>query len=357
VSGGQERLPVRPPPASPAGRVVTVEFDSAVLAGNPWGDPTRRLLHVYLPPGYSAAAERYPVFWDLAAYTSAGPAHSAWRQRGENLPQRLDRLHAEGAIGPVICAMPDCYTSLGGNQYVDSPALGRYAAYLVDELVPLVDTEFRTIKEARGRAVFGKSSGGYGALSLVCRRPGVWGAVAAHAPDCGFDRVYFPEFPIACRVLAPYAGDLIGFVAEFWRRREVGSDDWRALMVLCLAASYDPDPAVPERLRLPFTLDTCELDPAAWARWAAFDPLHFCRESSRHLGHLAGLWLDAGERDEYHIQFGLRQLHQQLTAAGIAHTYETFSGGHRDLDWRLDHSLPYLYRALAAGGCPDRRSG
>ncbi len=345
------RPPLRRLPEVPAGTVVTVEHRSALLAGNPWGDPVDRLLHVYLPPGYpGTAGQRYPVFWDLAAYSSSGPAHLNWRQHGENLPERLDRLLAAGAIGPLICVLPDCYTSLGGNQYVNSPAVGRYADYLADELVPLVDASFKTIPFAAGRALFGKSSGGYGALSLVCRRPGVWGAAAAHAPDCGFDRVYLPEFPAACRVLAPYAGDLAGFVADFWQQREVGGDQWRALLILCLAASYDPDPATPERLRLPFTLDTCELDAAAWARWTAFDPLHFCCTGGEHLGRLAGLWLDAGERDEYHIQFGLRQLHRQLTAAGIAHTYETFDGGHRALDWRLDHSLPYLYRALAAAG-------
>ena len=60
---------------------------------------------------------------------------------------------------PVIVVFPDCFTSLGGNQYINSSAIGHYADYLNDELVPFVDAQFRTRSSAEHRGCFGKSSG------------------------------------------------------------------------------------------------------------------------------------------------------------------------------------------------------
>ena len=51
-------------------------------------------------------------------------------------------------MGPVIIVFPDCFTALGGNQYVNSSAIGNYADYLTRELIPFVDREFRTLARA-----------------------------------------------------------------------------------------------------------------------------------------------------------------------------------------------------------------
>lgn len=329
----------RPAPAQPAGRIVSLQHQSQALQGNPWNDPSERQLAVYLPPGYDENQGPYPVLWDLAAYTNSGPGHLNWRNHGENLPQRLDRLISSGQLQPSLCVFPDCYTSLGGNQYVNSPAIGNYADYLVQELVPLVDANFNTIPSPAGRALFGKSSGGYGAIYLACHFPGVWGAVAAHAPDVGFDRVYLPDFPKTCTVLAPYQSDLGEFVRSFWNKNQPKGHDFHALMVLCLAASYDPDPEEPGRLRLPFRLDTCELDHDAWNRWLSFDPLQLMHKHTRALQQLRHFWLDVGKYDQYNIQFGARQFSREMREVGISHQFQEFEGTHSGIDWRLDLSL------------------
>ena len=59
-------------------------------------------------------------------------------------PKKLDRLIATNRMPPVIVVFPDCFTRLGGNQYINSSAIGRYADYLNQEIVPLIDSEFRT---------------------------------------------------------------------------------------------------------------------------------------------------------------------------------------------------------------------
>ena len=342
---------LRPPPPRSTGQVVAVEHRSEILAGNPLGDPAARVVHVYLPPGYDAQPDRrYPVLWNLAAFTSSGPAQVAWRNHGENLPGRLDRLIESGALPPVLCAFPDSYTALGGNQFVNSPAIGRYADYLCDELVALVDRTFRTIPESSARAVFGKSSGAFGALHLAMHRPGVFAAVASHAGDCGFDRVYLRDFPVCCDQLAGFDGDLEAFVRWFWRARRPGHRAFHALMTLCLAASYSPDSAAPLGLALPFNLRTCRLDPEIWSRWLAFDPVNAAPRYSEELKSLAALWIDAGDRDQYFIHYGTRELHEKLDESGIDHHFEEFEGTHSGIDWRFDHSLPWLLGKMQQGG-------
>lgn len=332
----------------PQGEVRRVEHQSRLLEGNPWEDPTVRDLCVYLPPGYSDNHKPYPVLWDLAAFTNSGLGHVGWRHRGENLPQRLDRLIAGGEMPPVVVAMPDCYTSLGGNQYLNSAAVGPYADYLSEELVPFLSERFNVIDSAAGRGAFGKSSGGYGALVLALLYPGLWGAVASHSGDMGFEWVYRPTFPVSCRVLERYQGDPEAFLQAFWSRRKVGGDEYSTLLTLAMAASYDPDSRAPGKIRLPFTLDTCEIIPERWQRWLEFDPIHLLESHGNSLRELRALHIDVGNRDEYHIQFGTRKFAARLEELGIQHHFEEFEGTHRDLDWRLDLSLPLLARALTA---------
>jgi len=343
LSGLRPERPRRP------GRVESFVHSSTILDRcNPLGDPTQRTTWVWLPPGYDDGDRMYPVLLSLPAYTSSGPAQIAWKNHGENLPQRLDRLVASGAMPPAIVVMPDTYTSLGGNQFVDTPAMGDYASYLVDELVPEIDRRFRTIPEAGARGVFGKSSGGFGALHLATRFPGVFGAVASHAGDCGFDRVYLRDFAACCDELAAWEREPESFVTGFWRLQRPGGRAFHTLMTLCLAASYSPAPGRALNLDLPFDLVTAKLVPDVWARWLKFDPVCWGDAEFESLAALDGLWLDAGNRDQYFIHYGTRELVGHLDRAGIDHRHEEFDGTHSGLDWRLDHSLPWLLSRLSA---------
>jgi S-formylglutathione hydrolase FrmB len=337
---------VRPSTDWPQGKIVRFRHRSGVLADNPWGDPTERDLSVYLPPSYSDSGPPLAALWDLAAFTNAGPGHLNWRNQGENLPSRLDRLIGSGQMEPAAVVFPDCYTSLGGNQYVNSPAVGRYADYLVVELVPFVEERLNLARSRDGRAVFGKSSGGYGALYHVMHYPETWGAAASHAGDVGFDLLFRTEFPKACSVLANYDGDPLTFLRAFWRRNRPMGHDFATLLIVAMAASYDPDPEDPGRIRLPFDLRTCAIDPERWQHWLEYDPLNLLDARTEALRSLRGLYIDVGIYDQYHIQYGTRRLVDALAAHGIAHRYEEFDGTHSAIDWRLDHSLPFLSAAL-----------
>ena len=122
------------------GRFEEHELRSDALHGNPLGDPHVRKLGVWLPPQYAEGRrQRFPVLYDLVGFTGSGLAHTNWKPFGENVPERAARLIREQKMGPAIIVFPDCFTAFGGNQYVNSSAIGRYADYLTRELIPYVD--------------------------------------------------------------------------------------------------------------------------------------------------------------------------------------------------------------------------
>jgi len=244
---------------------------------------------------------------------------------------------------------PGRSTSLGGNQYLNSESVGPYADYLFEELVPFVEEELNVRRGAEHRAAFGKSSGGFGAMYHAMTRPGAWAAVASHAGDAGFDLCYRTGFPSVATTLSAYEGGIEEFLEAFWTTGRVHGSQIEALMVLAMAASYDPDPRQPSSIRLPFDLRTCKLDQSRWRRWLEHDPVELAANSRciENLRKLEGLWIDCGRQDQFHIQYGTRLLAVKLAAAGVEHVYQEFEGTHSGIDFRFDLSLPYLYRAIA----------
>lgn len=339
-------MKVRPVSGGPRGKVVSLKHDSAVLQGNTWSDPHEREFNVYLPPAYSDSGNPYVALWDFAAFTNSGPGHLNWKNQGENIIQRLDRLIGSGQMPPVVVPIPDCYSSLGGNQYVNSDAVGRYADYVVDELVPLLSRHFNVIDDRDGRGVFGKSSGGYGALVHAMYYPETWGGLASHAGDIGFEWVYKPEFPKAAALLASMGGDPYRFLKSFWLKKSPGGPDYSTLMTLAMAASYDPGDSLETTIQLPFDLETLEMDQQRWSQWLKHDPLNLLDTYKKELKSLHMLYLDVGSRDQYNIQYGTRAFVNRLEILGIQHHFEEFDGTHSGMDWRLDVSLPILARAL-----------
>jgi len=330
--------------AIPEGKVHTLWLDSVVLRGNALGDAPRRRIDVYVPHGHDGAG--LPLLVDTVGFLNGGPSHSNWRNFGENLPERLDRLIASGALAPVVVAMPDCFTRLGGNQYINSPALGNWADFLLQEAVPFVERHFNCGGTGR-RGIFGKSSGGYGALVHALLFPDFWAAAACHSGDMGFELMFLPEFPGVLRALDNYGMNIGAWLEAFWRRPKQKSGDLHTLLLLAMCASFDPDMSAPYGIRLPVDLHTCEIIPERWHNFLKWDPLQIAVEKGAGLRQLKTLYFDCGTLDQYNLVYGARRLHRLLEQRGIAHVYEEFKDDHSGIDYRLDRSLPLLVRALA----------
>ena len=357
----------------PPGTLVVLDHTSKILKGNPLGDPHVRKLAVWLPPQYDEnPRRRFPALYDLTGFTGSGLAHANWKPFGDNIPERAARLIHQKKMGPAIFVLPDCFTALGGNQYVNSSAIGNYADYLTREIIPCVDGNFRTLARREHRGCFGKSSGGYGAIIHGMKYAKYWGAIADHSGDSYFDFVYWHDWPNTLNELAKYRaparkagafdvrressrkgladglddGRIKRFLAQVWKKEKLSGAETHCIMNLCMAASYDPDPGAPHGFRVPFNLESGELIEKRWAKWQAHDPINLVAKYQANLKSLRGIYIDCGWRDQFHIHYGTRILSKRLAEAGIRHTYEEFPDDHSDVDYRMDVSLPFLYQAL-----------
>jgi S-formylglutathione hydrolase FrmB len=329
----------------PQGELRRLEIESRALAGNLLGDPARRELHVYLPPDFRSA-DSPPLLVDLVGFTGSGQSHTNWKNFGENMPERLDRLIGEGHLPPVAVAFPDCFSRLGGNQYINSAAIGRYEDYLLGEVVPLVEEKFGVGGLGR-RGVFGKSSGGYGAIVHAMRHADFWAAAACHSGDMAFELCYLVDLPKVLTELAlKHEGSIERFIRHFESALKPGEKDMLVLNFIAMAASYDPDPSQFLGIRLPCDPATAVMIPERWANWQAHDPVNMAEASAGNLRRLKALFIDCGDHDQFNLLFGARQLHRTLTRLGIAHRYEEFPDDHSSVDYRMDESLPFLARAL-----------
>ncbi|MDQ2872386.1 MAG: esterase family protein [Candidatus Eremiobacteraeota bacterium] len=326
-------------------RVDAIESDA--LQKNPLADPSSRPVIVYTPPRYDEqASRRYPVLYCLHGYTGDAAALVSSRPWETNVVQWMDRLITAGEMPDALLVIVDGFTRLGGSQYVNSVHNGGYATYVVSEIVGHVDRSYRTIPNEGGRAVFGKSSGGFGALYLSMEYPGVFAAFASHSGDSYFRYAHTRSFPTLARTLERFGWDIRAFVEHFERQNKRPQHEYETMEMLGYAAAYSPRSATAFDLDLPVDRRTGALDDAVFARWLAFDPVEMMAQRHAELSRLRLRYIDCGRRDEYGLDIGARLMAQQLSEWGLPVQHEEFDDDHRNVGYRYARSLPALARVL-----------
>lgn len=330
-------------PIEYCGTVEKLSIQSQCLSNNLLSESSLRQISVYIPHGKH---QNLPLLVDLVGFTAGGLAHTNWKNFGENVPERLDRLIATGTMPPVICAFPDCFTKLGGNQYINSVAMGNWADFLIQEMTPTVEERYNCGGNGR-RGLFGKSSGGYGSIIHALLYPEFWSAAACHSGDMGFELMFAAEFPPVLRALAKHQYDIKAFLHHFHENPKPSNHDVHVLMMLAMAASYDPDPDAYMGIRLPVDLHTCERIDQRWQNYLNWDPLELVKKHGTGLKKLKGLYIDCGDLDQYNLVYGARRMHKYLQTIDVPHQYHEFPDNHSSVDYRMDISLPFLAKTLS----------
>src|SRR5919109_839459 len=251
------------------GTLDRLVVESDLLAGNPLGDPSRRPLYVYRPPGVEPHhPRRLPSVYVIMGYTGQ---LDMWLTRTPFEPtmvERLDAMFVAGDCPDAIVVFVDAWTSYGGSQYLNSSSLGRYQDYLCDEVPAFVDDRYPTLADRDHRGLTGKSSGGYGAMIVPMVRPEMYGD----------------------------------------------------------AAAYSPDPANPGKALLPFEVATGRLIDDVWAQWLEHDPVRMAPAHADALRSMRRIYLDAGRTDEYYLDLGAQAFATELATLGVDHSLELFEG-------------------------------
>lgn len=319
-------------------------LQAKTLASNLLGDSIERTVAVYLPPHYDKSSH-YPLLMALAPYNNSGLGLITWQPAKENLPERLDRLILSGEMPPCIVVFPDCFTRLRGNQYINSSVVGAYQDFLIDEVIPFVESQYPTGGFGY-RGCFGKSSGGFGAITHAMARPDVWSAVACHSGGMGFQWMVSGYISLISIELSHHDYNLEQFIRHTECVYKLTHEEFVTLMFLSFCAAYDPDPSCFLGIRLPFDPCTGQWIEKPWKNWLTHDPAFPTQEKIRNLSSLKTLYIDCGSYDQYHLQFGARILHKTLLDHNIEHFFEEFPDNHTDLEYRYDVSLPFIVKGL-----------
>ena len=248
---------------------------------------------VYVPGGYDTdAGARFPVVYLLHG---GGGDINEWPSYG--LIDAADKLMGGGQIPRFIIVLPEGDQEYWVDHVVDSGtgANGeKWGTYTAKEVVPAVDTKYRTVARASGRAIGGLSMGGHGAMQLSMNFPGIWSAIGAHSASIRSEGVRLQPKPSD-------APTYLGFGAEF--------------------AARDP-----------LALIKAKPDIAKQYTW----------------------WIDTGSQDPWRAQ--AQAIHDALGSLGIKDQFHIFEGGHELAYWNahLEDYLRFYAGALcpSAGSCP-----
>ena len=167
LSSEQEPVSAGSLPAESTSRVLRSTFWSPALA-------REMPYEIYLPQGYdSGTTARYPVLYMLHGL---GGNQADWEKDG--LFTAATKLIAAGEIPPMIIVTPAGESGYWIDQADNGP---RYGTYVSQDLVSLIDHDYRTLAGRTTRAIGGMSMGGHGALQLALNNPGEFGIVGAHS--------------------------------------------------------------------------------------------------------------------------------------------------------------------------------
>lgn len=149
--------------------------------------PAARTVWIWLPPGYEASGtNRFPTLYlhdGQNVFSSAGPG-VAFGWGPWNIDKAAEKLINEGRMRPVIMVAVDNspkrfdeYAGPRTNTAARAP-FDAYSRFLIDELKPSIDREFKTLTGPKDTAVLGSSMGGLCSIALAWERPEVFGGAA-----------------------------------------------------------------------------------------------------------------------------------------------------------------------------------
>ena len=311
------------------GAVETITLHGKSLEGNLDGDPADRNVIVYLPPSYKTdSARRYPVVYLLHGY---GLQASGW-MRIFKIEAGLNAAMSGAAGKEMIVVNPDCYSFYDGCFYGKSAATGDWESFIGDELVPYIDSHYRTLARRESRGLAGHSMGGYGTLRIAMKRPDVFSSMYALSACCALDK--------------GEPSEQMTTAATYTTREQVAALRYPSKGTLARAAAWSPNSN-----NAPLFLDLPVKDglarPEIQARWTANSVVPMLEHYAKNLKRYTAIRFDVGTMDN--LIAANRQIDEAMTSAGIVHTFETYEGDHNGrIAERLETKvLPFFSTNLA----------
>jgi S-formylglutathione hydrolase FrmB len=248
---------------------------------------------VELPSSYESNPQRrYPVVYFLHGQFGN---ENDWERYGINA--LFEKMETDKEIEEMIVVMPN-----GGSSFFinSSDGKSRYGDFIINELVPLIDREYRTMPRRETRGIMGVSMGGFGALTLAMQHPDLFSVVATHSA------AILEEIPNSA------------------------STDRRMQFRLQLAERVFGNP----------------IDKDFWAH---NNPILLSDTLMDSLP--LKIYFDCGDQDRFGFNIGAEALDHALTARNVPHEFHIFPGNH---GWdyarvQMPRSLKFVSDVLQTG--------
>lgn len=271
----------------------SISFQSSVL-----NRPVR--YSIYLPANYNQEVKSYSTIYLLHGY---GDKETAWVGDGK-IDRIITELESDGIIEPMIYVFPQGFNSYYVNRFDGKMD---YMRMFTTELVPLIDSLFRTKKDKFQRAVTGYSMGGYGAMILPVKNPDIFSVSVPLSMSFRTDEQYMSESQSAFDV---QWGPIFGNTGASGTAR--------------LSEYY--------KTHSPFHFFTESID--------AFSDIKF--------------FIDCGD-DEESLSITNNELHDLMSEKGVSHEYRMRNGAHTWDYWlsSMREALPYINTCFKGNFYPE----
>jgi enterochelin esterase family protein len=176
-------MPPSPVPATPTPTPLTCLTQPGLVKQDvvPTTNPPQQFI-VYLPPCYeNSATARFPVLYLLNGLTYN---QDQWVRLGA--PAFADQLIHSNEAMPFIMVFPD-------DRYWNSAAGPGFGNRFINDLIPYVDKNYRTLADRKNRSLGGLSWGGGWTVQLGFEHPELFGALGLHSPAVFKDNAPFVE--------------------------------------------------------------------------------------------------------------------------------------------------------------------
>lgn len=305
-----------PPEPCRGERRELVVLDAPEVAGAVGNNPERRLC-VVLPPSYATSPDRrYPVVYLLPGYSG----NHVVRLRGpKSAVPVADRFAESGR--EVILVGVDSTTKTGTSYFIDSPRTGDWDRFI--QRVPgEIDARYRTVADRDGRALMGKSTGGFTAMSVGIRHPELFSVIAASAPDALDFRNWLVN-----------SDGQVHPLWLSWIRIEAATRGGGQF--LSYAADWSPTPDG-RGYALPVDIDSGAVRGDVLEQWHAHSPMALLEDpkTARRFkaSYNSRVFINCGREDEFLLYPPARAFSERLGALGVEHVFEAPPGGHFDTD-------------------------
>lgn len=314
----------------------TLVVNSQILKKNPLKDTPIRRCPVLVPNNKKNYNKWVLV---LSGFTGNGGKNFNVRFHEMIFPNAIDQWTSQKKIPQALYIFVDAMTYWGGSQFINSHGCGRYEDYIMKELLPHIQSHWAPESTPK-ICVMGGSSGGYGALHLSTQYPQIFHQCIAIAPDSFFDMSLLPEIYQALPYIEQW-GDIRGIKKRIEEEKFFGhSKSFTVLNALGMSLCYSPKSNCYKKFDSPIDLKSGQVIPSIWKEWKKKDPIYFL--DKRKISKNTSFYIDVGNKDQFHLQYGCRQIRDILQRKKAHIAYNEFDGHHFDISQRRFPALQWL---------------